>query len=83
MKLNETVTVQTPIAMAITATKKNGHTFSCNFDTGAKQSSCTVTFSPKGFTTKGKNGDMEYTVVFERQEPEVNKHTHMNISQGQ
>ena len=80
MKLNETVTVETPIALAITATKKNGRTFSCEFDTGAHQSSCTVTFSPEGFTTKGKTGGMDYTVVFERQEPEVHTtqytHTH-------
>ena len=71
MKLNETVTVEMPITMDITATKKNGHTFSCDFAAGAKQSSCTVTFSPEGFTTKGKNGDLEYTIVFARQEPEV------------
>merc|ERR1719193_1990159 len=57
--------------MDITATKKNGHTFSCDFAKGAKQSSCTVTFSPEGFTTKGKNGDLEYTIVFARQEPEM------------
>jgi len=71
MKLNETVTVEMPIAMNITATKKNGRAFSCNFAAGAKQSSCTVTFSPEGFTTKGKNGDTEYTIVFARQEPEM------------
>merc|ERR1719237_4770 len=71
MKLNETVTVETPIALAITATKKNGRTFSCEFDTGAHQSSCTVTFSPEGFTTKGKTSGMDYTVVFERQESEM------------
>ena len=74
MKLNETVTVETPIAISITTTKKNGRTFSCEFDTGEKQSSCTVTFSPEGFITKGRNGDLEYTIVYERQEPEV--HTH-------
>ena len=74
MKLNETVTVETPIAISITTTKKNGRTFSCEFDTGDKQSSCTVTFSPEGFITKGKNGDLEYTIVYERQEPEVHPH---------
>jgi len=71
MKLGETVTAKTPIALAITATKKNGRTFSCDFDTGAHQSSCTVTFSPEGFVTRGKSGDVEYTVVFERQDPEM------------
>ena len=76
MKLGETVTAKTPIALAITATKKNGRTFSCDFDTGSHQSSCTVTFSPEGFVTRGKSGDVEYTVVFERQEPEVQTLTH-------
>ena len=70
-KLGETVTVEKPIAMAITTTKKNGRTFSCNFDTGEKQSSCTVTFSHEGFTTNGKTGGMEYTIVFARKQPEV------------
>ena len=80
LKIGEAVTFTTPVAMTITATKKNGRTFTFEFSAGGKKSTSTATFSPEGLTVKGSNDSgLEYTEVFARQEPEVSKHYHQKL----
>ena len=75
LKIGEAVTFTYPVAMTITATKKNGRTFTFEFSAGGKKSTSTATFSPEGLTVKGSNDSgLEYSEVFARQEPEVSKH---------
>ena len=75
LKIGESVTYTTPLALTITVTKKNGRTFTFEFLAGGKKSTSTATFSPEGLTVKGISDDgLEYTEVFARQEPEVCNH---------
>ena len=75
LKIGEAVTYNTPVAMTITAMKKNGRSFSFEFQAGGKKSTSIITFSPEGMTVKGRNDDgLEHTEVFARQEPEVFNH---------
>ena len=72
LRVGEAVTFTTPIAMTITATKKDGRTVTFEFLAGGKKTTSTSTFSPEGLTVKGCNdAGVEHTEVFARQEPEV------------
>ena len=75
LKIGEAVTYSTPVAMTITVMKKNGRSFSFEFQAGGKKSTSIATFSPEGLTVKGSNDDgLEYTEEFARQAPEVFNH---------
>ena len=52
MQLGETLELQEPISLSITAKKENGHTFCCEMVAGSKKSTYVVTFSQEGCTTQ-------------------------------
>ena len=77
LKVGEAVTFTTPVAMTITATKRDGRTVTFEFLAGGKKTTSTSTFSPEGLTVKGSNdAGVEHTEVFARQEPEVSNTYH-------
>ena len=71
MELGETLKLQEPISLAVTARKQNGHTFSCEMVAGSKKSTYVVTFSAEGCTTEGCMDGISFTMVFARMNPEV------------
>ena len=52
MKIGETLQLQEPMPLVITARKENGHTFSYEMVAGPKKATYVVTFSLEGCTTQ-------------------------------
>ena len=71
MKIGETLQLQEPMPLAITARKENGHTFSYEMVAGPKKAKYVVTFSSEGCTTQGCIDGISFTMVFARINPEV------------
>ena len=72
MELGETLTLEEPMSLDITASKRDGRTFCMEMVVGgSKKSTYVVTFSPEGCTTEGCIDGISFTMVFARMSPEV------------
>ena len=80
MELGETLELQEPISISITARKQDGRTFSYEMVTGSKKATYVVTFSAEGCTTEGCIDGISFTMVFARMNPEVFKFSYKNIT---
>ena len=71
MKLGETIELQEPIPLSITASKQDSRTFSCEMVTGSKKASYVVAFSLEGCNTQGCIDGISFTMDFARINIEV------------